>query len=253
MDLRVDVSQTDFSQHLIFDESIFHEGDAEAVRNTVEYYEDPAALIVKMWEFSLSNEERLYVTTNYGDWRRPSLPAETKSEVRKFLNFRPHVRERNDTWLKLTEFEVLSVRCGDAYFLDPEKRLTRTRERELLDIVQNHVLGSGLPVVVMSDSLWAKESLGKRFGFLDVPTVPSHGANGNVLPVMMDMELLTRSKRNSHISMAHDWWSGFSHFTSLAFDVPEFNAVAPPRTPEPFLGQIRSRLKLGTRIRRLLN
>ena len=54
---------------------------------------------------------------------------------------------------------------------------------------------------------------------------------GNVGPVVRDLDLLRHSSVNFHINAGQAWWSGFSHYTSLIFDVPYLN-IAPVKPPK---------------------
>ena len=45
--------------------------------------------------------------------------------------------------------------------------------------------------------------------------------------MLLDVELLKRANHIYHINLWQTWWSGFSHYTSLIFDVPETNVVGP--------------------------
>ena len=62
--------------------------------------------------------------------------------------------------------------------------------------------------------------------------LPQHGGFGNVEPVVRDLDLLKHSCFNYHINAWQTWWSGFSHYTSLIFEIPYLN-IAPLQSPAP--------------------
>ena len=227
--LRVDLTQSGFDQHFELDSAIAHQGEAVRVAQAEEYFEDHAALIRRVQAFAQSNETTLYVCTNLGAWNRTTLPPETLAFMRRLLRFRPAIHAAVDAALPVNAYEVLSIRCGDAFydagqtpshlhFMDQAQRLLET---EILPRIRR-------PLVLTSDSFELKSALAQRYGLLYLPHRSQHGAfNGTTLPVAIDLCLLSRSHFNHHINLWATWWSGFSHYTSLVFAIPSLNLRAP--------------------------
>ena len=70
-----------------------------------------------------------------------------------------------------------------------------------------------------------------------LPHRSQHGAFGTVLPVAMDLCMLKRSRFNYHINVWSDWWSGFSHYTSMIFKIPSMNFREPRYAKEEITAQ----------------
>lgn len=227
--LRVDMSQSGFDQHFVTDPEIWHRGDPLRVAQAEEYFEDHQALVQRIKDFLNSNETVLYVCTNLGAWNRTTFPAETLAFMRRFLKFQPAIHEAVDASLPLQMYEVLSIRCGDAFYdagqtLSPlhfTEHAQRLLETEILPRIR-------YPLVLTSDSYELKTALAQRYGLLYLPHRSQHGAfNQTTLPVAIDLCLLSRSRFNYHINLWATWWSGFSHYTSLIFAIPSLNLRAP--------------------------
>lgn len=236
IELRVDVSLTEFADLLQFDPTFFHAGDPARIVAAREYdASEGIELVSDIWSLAQSEtDDELYVFTNAGAWSRADMPDDMQQFVRKFYAFNDALRSENDEWLGAADYSVLSIRCGDKYFGKSEPgRLPRRRLAALETVIKRDVLPTvqHRPLVVMSDSAWVKEYVGRKFGMKAVPGIPQHARDGSVYPVARDLDLLSRSKFNYHINVWANWWSGFSHFTSLAFGIPELNIVGPLGAP----------------------
>lgn len=229
VELRIDMSQSGFDQQFVPDVALSFRGDPVRIAQAEEYFEDHAALVARIQAFLQSGETALYVCTNLGAWNRTTLPAATVAFMRQFLQFQPHVHMAVDQAIPVTQFEVLSIRCGDAFydagqtpshvhFMAQAQRLLET---EILPRISH-------PLVLTSDSYELKCALAQRYGLLFLPHRSQHGAfNQTTLPVAIDLCLLSRSRFNYHINLWATWWSGFSHYTSVIFAIPSLNLRAP--------------------------
>jgi len=229
IELRLDVSQTGFAALIEPDESAFHAGDAGRIASAGEYFEDEdhLALRERLVAFSRSEQAELYVSTNLGAWDRLSLPDATRGFAGKFYQFSDEV-ERHAAAAVPEAYEVLSVRCGDHCYHDPAATVTDESERLIHSIIERHVLPrQQSPLVVTSDCHRLKLALAQRYRMTALPHRSQHGAFGNVRPVAIDLCLLKHSRFNYHINAWADWWSGFSHYTSMIFRIPSMNFRAP--------------------------
>jgi hypothetical protein len=238
VELRIDVSQTEFAGLIEQDASIFHAGGEERIAQAEEYFVDPAALRERLTAFLESAETELYLCTNVGAWHRLTLPPHIREFIRKFYRFADEVELLNARALRTTDYEVLSVRCGDEFFgADRDPRAARAAppapaHRPMMPLVCSILERSILPharsaLAVTSDSHELKCELAERFGLMTLPHRSQHGAFGLALPVAMDLCLLKNSRFNYHINAWVGWWSGFSHYTSLIFNIPSMNFRAP--------------------------
>ena len=228
IDFKIDLSQTDFFDLIEYDEAIFHIGDAAKIAQAETFYVDHNAVIRRINEFYASGDTDLYICTNLGNWDRTELPAKTTDFIRKFYRFNQVIERFNAAALKVPDYEVLSVRYGE---FPGEKDMgggnPRTKSR-IFSIIQDHVLPNrSLPIVVTSDNHQLKCELAEEFGFLMLPHESKHGGYGGALPVVQDLQLLKGSKFNYHINAWASWWSGFSHYTSVIFNIPSMNFKAP--------------------------
>lgn len=238
IELRIDISQTEFSTLIDFDQSFFHIGDESEVATaeefvTGDFLSNPKALYTKIDNFLLSEKEKLYLCTNLGKWNRTFLPEKTREFVKKFYSFNDKVVQPFNEVIADCDYEVLSIRTGDKFKertqddilnMDIKDRL----KKYLFFIIENKIIPyAKLPIFVTSDSYALKCELAKRYNFMVLPHVSSHGAYGNALPVAMDLNLVKNSKYNYHINVWQPWWSGFSHYTSLIFQIPTTNFRTP--------------------------
>lgn len=229
IDLRLDVSQTGFATLIAQDEAIFQTGDASRIASAGEYFEDEdhLALRERLMAFRRSGQADLYVSTNLGAWDRLTLPEATRQFAGAFYRFSDEV-ERETAALAPAAYEVLSVRCGDHCYHDPAATPPAATEQLICSIVERHVLPRHqCPIVVTSDCYSLKVALARRYGMTAFPHHSQHGAFGNERPVAVDLCLLKHSRFNYHINAWADWWSGFSHYTSMVFRIPSMNFRAP--------------------------
>lgn len=228
MEFRIDISQTEFFNLIEHDDSIFQIGDAGRIASSEEYFVDHVALHHRIIAFQHSSDSELYICTNLGAWHRPGLNEATRAFIQKFYRFKPEVEQMTAKALPTPDYEVLSVRCGDSFYTDPNSRVQGNVEAIIFSIIEQQVLPQArFPLVVTSDSYELKCELARRYGMQMLPHKPSHGAYGNALPVAMDLCLLKNSRANYHINTWASWWSGFSHYTSIIFKIPSINFRAP--------------------------
>ncbi len=228
MEFRVDISQTEFFHLIEHDESIFQVGDEGRIASAEEYFVDHVALHHRIIAFQHSTDSELYICTNLGAWHRPSLNDATCEFIKKFYRFNAEIERMTAQALPATGYEVLSVRCGDSFYSDPNSRVQANVEAIIFSLIEQKILPTArFPVVITSDCYELKCELARRYGMLMLPHKPSHGAYGNALPVAMDLCLLKHSRTNHHINTWASWWSGFSHYTSIIFKIPSINYRAP--------------------------
>jgi hypothetical protein len=228
VELRVDVSQTDFYSLIVQNPAYFQSGDPVRIAAAVEYFVDHQALVQRLDAFSKSEETELYICTNLGGWNRTNLSSVARFFGAQFYCFTETVECGLKRDLPVTHYEVLSLRCGDSFYGDSSIQLKTEIDARLCDIIENEIIPhSRAPIVVTSDNHRAKLDLVNRYGFLALPHHSQHGAFGNVMPVAMDLCMLRDSRFNYHINSWATWWSGFSHYTSLIFRIPSMNFRAP--------------------------
>jgi len=228
IDFKIDVSQTEFFDLIEYDEEVFQIGAPDKIANAETFFVDHNALIRRINEFIASPDSELYVSTNLGAWNRLELPANVQAFIAKFYRFNSVVERLSFEVLRGRAYEVLSIRCGEFDFEHDMYGGQVDAKGRISSIIENHILPSAkFPIVVTSDSYPLKCELAKRYGFLMFPHQSQHGAFGGVLPVALDMLLLRNSRFNYHINAWASWWSGFSHYTSLIFDIPSMNFKAP--------------------------
>jgi hypothetical protein len=257
-DLRVDVSQTEFSHLIEFDPSFFNVGEEHKIAKAQEFFEahEYQEMSAQIDRFLGSEEEELYLCTNLGDWNRTSLPETTRAFVKTFYGFNEKVTRPGSERLKEPEYEVLSIRAGDKFLGQEDGTVEDALKQRVFQLIEKKILpGSTFPIVVTSDSYDLKCELANRYGFIMFPHVSQHGGYGNALPVALDMNLLKHSKFNYHINAWQTWWSGFSHYTSLIFLIPSANFRSPSFIKEEITrsGDLRVSLedKLLAKLKRL--
>lgn len=228
IELRIDISQTDFADLIEWNEAVFHRGPEDRVATAEEYFVDHAALHTRLVAFLHSDETVLYICTNLGAWNRPALPANVLDFIRGFYRFTNEIERMNRQALNLAEYEVLSIRCGDAFYTDPTAMVQDDKLPVIFSLIEQRILPrTQLPLVVTSDCYELKRELARRYGMRTLPHRSQHGAYGNALPVALDLCLLKNSRFNYHINSWATWWSGFSHYTSIIFGIPSMNFRAP--------------------------
>lgn len=239
-ELKIDVSQTGFATLIEQDASIFQAGDARKIAGAEEYFEDEdhARLHHRLTSFLQSAEPELYVCTNLGAWDRLTLPDTTRAFIKRFYRFSDEVKRATAEALPPAEYEVLSVRCGDEFYGDANARVPGDVEHRIRSIIEQHVLPRAqFAVVVTSDCHPLKLDLALAYGMAALPHRSQHGAFGTVLPVVTDLCLLKHSRFNYHINVWSDWWSGFSHYTSIIFNIPSMNFREPRYAKEEITAQ----------------
>jgi hypothetical protein len=228
VELRIDVSQTGFFNLIKQDPSIFHLGEASRAANADEYFVDHIALHNRLNTFLHSKENELYVCTNLGAWNRLTLPDNVRAFIQKFYCFTDEVEIMTAQALQISDYEVLSLRCGDNFYSDPTSKVRDDVMRMICSTIEQHILPRAkFPVVVTSDCHELKCEIAKRYGMLMLPHQSQHGAFGNAIPVAIDLCMLKNSRFNYHINSWASWWSGFSHYTSIIFKIPSMNFCAP--------------------------
>jgi|GEM_PF-3673232 len=228
IELRVDVSQTEFVDLIEQSPSFFWIGAKQSIANAEEHFIDHPAAFDRLKEFFESDETEFYISTNIGNWDRVEIPEKTLQFARNFFAFTPHVEHLNANQLASKEYETLSIRCGDVFYKDPSIGLIEEAKVQIRSIIEEHVLPRAIhPIAVTSDCYELKQELAKRYGMMSLPYPSQHGAYGNALPVAMDLCLLKNSRCNYHINIWAGWWSGFSHYTSMIFHIPSFNFRMP--------------------------
>ena len=238
IELRIDISQTEFSSLINQDPSFFQSGDEIRIANAEEYFVDHNALQHRLASFMASDETELYICTNLGAWNRLTLPENVKGFIRNFYRFTDKVEHMLKQSLQKTEYEVLSLRCGDQFYSDPANKVSEDVMQMICTIIEQKILPNArYPLVVTSDSYELKCEIAKRYGMLMLPHQSQHGAFGNALPVALDLCMLKNSKFNYHINSWATWWSGFSHYTSIIFNIPSMNFRAPLFAKEEITAQ----------------
>ncbi len=234
IELFIDVSQTEFADLIEQDPSIFHVGEESRIACAEEFFDDHTVLQNRLVSFQNSNETELYVCTNLGNWNRLTLPESTRKFIQKVYLFTDDVERMMTQSLQKTDYEVLSLRCGDHFYTETTTSKVRNDIIKVIySTIEQHVLPHAkFPVVVTSDCYELKCEIAKRYGMLMLPHQSQHGAFGNVLPVAIDMCMLKNSRFNYHINSWATWWSGFSHYTSIIFNIPSMNFRAPHFTRE---------------------
>lgn len=228
IELRLDVSQTGFAHLIEQDPAVFFAGDPQSIADAAEYFEDDEPFEAALAALMRVERGVLHVCSNMGAWNRGQLPNRTRDFIRRFYAFVPEVEAVVTEATQGRDYRVLSVRCGDRFFSAPDLTVDSETESRIDRIVEGEVLtGDGGPLVVISDSQALKQRLCDRFGLLTLPHQSHHGAFGHTEAVAADLCLLKRSRFNYHINAWSDWWSGFSHYTSLIFQVPSANFRSP--------------------------
>ncbi len=235
--VRFDVSATEFSKYIAQDPRYFSKSDPSRIAEAPEYFKKvvPTELFAKIDDLvAADGVQDLLVCTNLGAWQRAWLTDEARSLTSHFFDFIPRIHEANLAVLGEAPYTVLSVRCGDSFFNSAEEEIASAHKALLFRTIEERILVSAAhPILVTSDSLLLKRELGNRYGVLYLDHVPQHGAfGGSVEPVVRDLDLLKHSSFNYFINAGYDWWSGFSHYTSMIFGIPDLN-IAPVRLPRP--------------------
>ena len=230
VELRLDVSGTEFAPLIEQDPAVFHAGEASSIAAAAEYFEehDHPRLRERLTAFARSDETELYVCTNLGAWDRLVLPEATRRFAAGFYRFTGRVESMKAAVLDAPAYEVLSVRCGDDFYDAPDALPPADMARAIDNIIEKHVLPrAGSPLVITSDSHALKRQLSRQYGMLALPHRSQHGAFGGALPVAVDLCVVRNARVNYHINTWADWWSGFSHYTSLIFQIPSINFRSP--------------------------
>lgn len=227
-ELRIDVSQTEFSHVIEQDPSFFCAGDPELIGNAEEIFVNHPAAVACVQKFLASDESELYISTNLGNWDWLQMSERTRHFARKFYQFDRSIELQIESSFCQPAYEALSIRCGDVFFSDSSFQITNPARLLIHAIIEEHILPvCKLPLVITTDCFALKQELNQRYGMLFLPYPSQHGAFGNVMPVVSDLCLLKRATRIFHVNACADWWSGFSHFTSIIFEKPSLNVRSP--------------------------
>lgn len=229
IEFRVDLSQTEFNSLIDYDPEVFYKGTEKDIASAEEYFVDHGSLRERIVKFATSSDQsQLYICSNLGDWNRLILPDGTKKFAKSLFKFSTEVNSIFNSKLANLEYQVLSIRCGDLFYVDSTQVVNFELKAKLEQLIEAYVLPrSTLPILITSDSYDLKITLAKKYGMLVFDYRSEHGALGNVLPVAVDLNILKNSKFNFHINCWAPWWSGFSHYTSRIFDIPSMNFRAP--------------------------
>lgn len=227
-ELRLDLSQTEFSSFITPDPAVFQSGDPSRIAAAEEFFVQPERLLAPLADFLRGPGDEFYLCTNLGGWDRTRLPEPTRAFAKKFYAFTEPVVRATREFID-GEYVALSIRCGDKFYGATGETADAELTRVVFPLIEKEILprAGGRRVVVMSDCFSLKRELVTRYGFRASPFVPQHGAFGNVLPVAVDLNVLKNSQANFHINAWQSWWSGFSHYTSLVFGIPSINFRAP--------------------------
>jgi hypothetical protein len=252
-ELRLDLSQTEFSALIEPDSTVFHHGDPDRIAAAPEFFVQPERVIDPLREFLQGNESEFYLCTNLGAWDRTRLPESTRAFAKKFYTFTEQVTRATREFIE-GEYVALSIRCGDKFYGVTGETTDPTFDRALFQLIEKEILPrlARRRLVVMSDCYALKQALVARYGFITSPFASQHGAFGNVLPVAVDLNVLKNSQANFHINAWQPWWSGFSHYTSLVFGLPSINFRAPLFVREEVTPTGELRLPAKIRVRRQL-
>jgi hypothetical protein len=236
--LRVDIGQSDFFQYVEWDETFFFRGENYNVCQAEEFFVDHVSLLKRIELFKKSDEKLLFISTNFGDWNRTCLSFYVVDFVSKFYNFKKLITTELAKDLTVAEYEVLSVRCGDVFFGDPAAKISDKQFNLVCTIIERTILiRSKYPIVITSDSYALKCELARRYNMLILPYQSQHGAYGDMSSVALDLCMLKNAKFIYHINLWATWWSGFSHYTSLIFNIPSMNFRAPDFAIEEVMPQ----------------
>lgn len=228
-ELLVDLHQSGFHQYFTSAEDLVTADEAYQVANAAEYFVDHEALLNNLGSFLRSNDRRLHVSTNLGAWDRRTLLPSTKEHLKGIFCFDPSMIKRIRQLIAVDDYDVISIRCGDGFYTSEGLTLPENYLALVEHLINDHIQSiAKFPIVITSDSFELKQFLIRRFGFNALPHRSEHGAfNENIEPVALDLCLLAHSKFNFHINLWASWWSGFSHYTSLIYDIPSVNFRAP--------------------------
>lgn len=229
VEVRFDVSATDFAPLIEQDPAVFHAGTSERIAGAAEFFDEHQypELRERLRSFVRSNDSELYICTNIGAWNRTSLPPETRRFAAGFYRFVDSV-ESEARAVGVPGYDVLSVRCGDELFEAPDALPPQDVRDTVARLVRAHVLPHAQrPIVVTTDAHAFKQELSKQFGMLALPHRSQHGAWGGARAVAVDLSLLRDARAIYHINTWSDWWSGFSHYTAMTFQIPSVNFRSP--------------------------
>lgn len=226
IELRLDISRSDYSRWICFDPETFCVSEADP-SEIEECYEpdEHLSLAARLEQFKHQQSAEFVVSTNWGDWSRRTLDEDARAFMRRCFAFVPAVTEASAPIKGEGAYEVLHIRCGDRFFNDRTGLPDDAARNRLYSIIERQIIPTaGAPLVIMSDSLALKNELCERYGFRASLLLPEHLAfGGNAFSTCVEVDLLRHSSRNHHINLCYDWWSGFSHFTSLIFSIPSVN------------------------------
>jgi len=223
----MDVSNTGFAELIDQDPDHFHSGPLEETSCSGEFFSNNNQ---ELWDalntFKSSDADHIYLTSNLGDWNRHSLPEACRIFGGAFFQFNKTVTNHSDPYTENGPFEVVHIRTGDIYMSRGDQHPkgiidVSAANKKLQRIIEDSILiESKSPIIIMSDSVELKQHLAQRYGFKVLPHAAEHAAYGGTLETCIDLQILKRSSHNYGINIRHIWWSGFTHYTSLIFNIP---------------------------------
>jgi hypothetical protein len=225
LEVLVDISKTDYS-NFILPSNLLYAGGIDDNINAHYFINNEAALFDKLDVFCESqDEEIIFVCTNFGHWHRTILPSNVKEIIKNLYCFQDGIEARTIEAIGHSRYATLTIRCGDEFFNSADHGVFLTDKfSKVYELIETQILPySNLPIVVTSDSYELKLFLAEKYNFIVLPHKPQHGAFGNVLPVVTDLCMLKNSSQNYFINNWSEWWSGFVHYTSIIFNIPELN------------------------------
>ena len=221
IDVLIDVSQTEYSNFLS-KSKILHFGDARKLQNALYLINQHQKVKERLDQFIDADEDEIYIITNIGSWQRTVLSQKVRDYVKNAYDFTPNIGSNVKKVLGEESYATLTIRCGDGYF--HEKKFANNFPEIICELIEGQIIqDTKLPIVVASESYELKLFLAKKYGFKFLPHQSQHGAFGNVEPVVSDLFLLKNSQKNYYINNWSEWWSGFVHYTSIIFNIPEMN------------------------------
>ena len=110
---------------------------------------------------------------------------------------------------------------------DSSATLPADVEQQVSTIVETQILPGALAACGDRRFARAQGRLAERHRLTVLEHEPGHGARGDERAVALDLCLLKGSRHNVHINAWADWWSGFSHYTSMIFQIPSTNFRSP--------------------------
>lgn len=232
INLFVDISHSSLSNYIIEDTSLFCENPKEQVVDAQEFFKSKEwpSLFKKIEDFIDSDEETLFLSTNVGEWSQLSLSDTTKDMAKKFFRFKHSVISPFNQLPTQEKYEVISIRCGDIYLSKTDSIDSKDNYKKIHRLLQTKIIPKlSQNAFIIGDCHRVTTNLAQSFGLIQTGLPPEHigKSSEQLLPTMLDLCLLSHSKHNYHINIAHAWRSGFSHWASLVHSIPSTNFIKP--------------------------